>query len=59
MDLGDGEEGLRRRLPDMSALGGLYDQLGFGPFLRRQGERLAQLAGWLRAAIDGRLRIPR
>jgi hypothetical protein len=27
----------------MPALSGLYDQLGFGPFLRRQGERLAQL----------------
>jgi DNA polymerase I len=38
-----GPEGLRRRLPDMPALSGLYDQLGFGPFLRRQGERLAQL----------------
>jgi 5'-3' exonuclease len=35
--------GLRRRLPDMPALAQLYDRLGFGPFLRRQGERLAQL----------------
>jgi len=35
--------GLRRRLPDMPALSELYDRLGFGPFLRRQGERLAQL----------------
>jgi len=43
MDLGTGAEGLRRRLPDMSALGGLYDHLGFGPFLRRQGERLTML----------------
>ena len=43
MDLGIGVEGLRRRLPDMPALGGLYDHLGFGPFLRRQGERLSQL----------------
>ena len=43
MDLGIGVEGLRRRLPDLSALGGLYDHLGFGPFLRRQGERLGQL----------------
>ena len=25
------------------ALSTLYDRLGFGPFLRRQGERLAQL----------------
>ena len=29
--------------PDMPALSDLYDRLGFGPFLRRQGERLAQL----------------
>ena len=43
MDLGVGTEGLRRQRPDVSALGGLYDRLGFGPFLRRQGERLAQL----------------
>src|SRR5882672_10962574 len=27
----------------MPALAELYDRLGFGPFLRRQGERLAQL----------------
>jgi DNA polymerase-1 len=43
MDLGVDAEGLRRRIPDRTALGGLYDHLGFGPFLRRQGERLAQL----------------
>jgi 5'-3' exonuclease len=44
MDLGvEPPEGLRRRTPDIAALGGLYDHLGFGPFLRRQGERLAQL----------------
>jgi 5'-3' exonuclease len=43
LKLGTGTDGLRRRPPDMSALGGLYDHLGFGPFLRRQGERLAQL----------------
>ena len=43
MDLGVEVEGLRRRLPDVRALGGLYDHLRFGPFLRRQGERLAQL----------------
>lgn len=35
---------LRPRMPDLRALGELYDRLGFGPFLRRQGERLAQLA---------------
>ncbi len=34
---------LRRRTPDLAGLGGLYDRLGFGPFLRRQGERLASL----------------
>ena len=34
---------LRRRPPDLPALSQLYDRLGFGPFLRRQGERLAQL----------------
>ncbi len=43
LQLGVGAEGLRRRAPDMRSLSGLYDQLGFGPFLRRQGERLAQL----------------
>jgi 5'-3' exonuclease len=43
MQLGVDIEGLRRRLPDALALGALYDRLGFGPFLRRQSERLAQL----------------
>lgn len=43
LDLGVDVEGLRRRAPDLTALGGLYDHLGFGPFLRRQGDRLAQL----------------
>jgi 5'-3' exonuclease len=43
LQLGAGVEGLQRGLPDLAALGGLYDHLGFGPFLRRQGERLAQL----------------
>jgi len=43
MQLGVGMETLRRGLPDMAALSDLYDHLGFGPFLRRQGERLAQL----------------
>jgi 5'-3' exonuclease len=36
-------EHLRRRRPDAPALTGFYDRLGFGPFLRRQSERLAQL----------------
>jgi 5'-3' exonuclease len=44
MELGVDINGLRRRAPDVAALGGLYDRLGFGPFLRRQGERLAQLS---------------
>ena len=30
-------------LPDLPGLAQFYDRLGFGPFLRRQGERLAQL----------------
>jgi DNA polymerase I len=41
--LGVDASALRRRPPDMAALGTLYDQLGFGPLLRRQGARLAQL----------------
>src|SRR5262249_50239515 len=43
LDLGVGVEGLRRRAPDIHALGSLYDQLGFGPFLRKQGDRLRHL----------------
>ena len=43
VNVGVGIEGLRRAPPDMRQLSGLYDQLGFGPFLRRQSERLAQL----------------
>jgi DNA polymerase-1 len=43
MQLGVDVEGLRRRRPDAPALTDLYDRLGFGPFLRRQSERLAQL----------------
>ena len=43
LTLGVGAADLRRRAPDMRALSGLYDQLGFGAFLRRQGARLAQL----------------
>ena len=41
--LGATAEALRRRAPDLPALGTLYDRLGFGPYLRRQGQRLAQL----------------
>ena len=36
-------DGVRRRLPDLAALRSFYDTQGFGPFLRKQGERLAQL----------------
>ena len=43
LSLGASVGTLRRRLPDLPALAALYDRLGFGPFLRRQGERLAQL----------------
>ena len=43
MELGIDLDGLRRRSPDLAGLEGLYDRLGFGLFLRRQGERLACL----------------
>jgi DNA polymerase-1 len=43
LPLGVGAQGLTRRPPDLAALSRLYDTLGFGPFLRRQGTRLAQL----------------
>jgi DNA polymerase I len=43
LSLGVSACALRRRRPDLPALGLLYDRLGFGPYLRRQGERLAQL----------------
>ncbi len=36
-------DGLRRQRPDLAGLGSFYDRLGFGPFLRRQGERIAQI----------------
>ena len=41
--LGLGTDGVRRRLPDLAALASFYDVQQFGPFLRKQGERLAQL----------------
>ena len=41
--LGVGAAQLARGRPDLPALSRFYDRLGFGPFLRRQGERLAQL----------------
>jgi 5'-3' exonuclease len=34
---------LKRREPDRSALTSFYDHHGFGPLLRRQSERLAQI----------------
>jgi 5'-3' exonuclease len=34
-------ESLRRRKPDLAALGAFYDRHKFGPALRRQAERLA------------------
>ncbi len=43
LNLGVEMEDLRRRRPDTPALSDMYDRMGFGPFLRRQGERLAQL----------------
>jgi DNA polymerase-1 len=43
LSLGVEPPGLKRRLPDMPALSDFYDELNFGPFLRRQSERLAQL----------------
>ena len=43
MPLGVSASELRPRAPDLAALGLLYDRLGFGPLLRRQGERLAAL----------------
>jgi DNA polymerase I len=43
MPLGVGAQDLRRRVPDMPALTAFYDSQGFGPMLRRQSERLAQL----------------
>lgn len=41
MPLGVSAADLRPRAPDLASLGALYDHLGFGPLLRRQGERLA------------------
>jgi 5'-3' exonuclease len=35
-------EALRRRAPDVAALGELYDALRFGPTLKRQAERIAR-----------------
>ncbi len=43
MQLGVAVDDLQRRRPDALALTDFFDRLGFGPFLRRQSERLAQL----------------
>jgi DNA polymerase I len=43
LPIGTDSERLRRRPPVARELSEFYDELGFGPFLRRQGERLAQL----------------
>ena len=43
LSLGASANTLRLQLPDLPALAELYDRLGFGPYLRRQGERLSQL----------------
>ena len=43
LSLGASSSTLRRQLPDLPSLAHFYDRLGFGPFLRRQAERLAQL----------------
>jgi DNA polymerase-1 len=42
LPLGVSAADLRPKTPDLAALGALYDRLGFGAMLRRQGERLAQ-----------------
>ena len=42
MPLGVSAADLRPKTPDLASLGALYDHLGFGPLLRRQGERLAE-----------------
>ncbi len=36
-------EDLQRRLPDLAGVNAFYDVQGFGPLLRKQCERLAQL----------------
>jgi DNA polymerase I len=51
MPLGVSASDLRPRTPDLASLGTLYDRLGFGPLLRRQGERLAGQCGTAAAAV--------
>lgn len=40
MPLEVGANALRRRAPDLTALGAFYDEAGFGPMLRLQAERI-------------------
>jgi 5'-3' exonuclease len=51
MPLGVSASDLRPKTPDLASLGALYDRLGFGPLLRRQGERLAAQGDALVAAV--------
>jgi 5'-3' exonuclease len=51
MPLGVSASDLRPKTPDLASLGALYDHLGFGPLLRRQGERLAAQGDALVAAV--------
>ena len=51
MPLGVSASDLRPGTPDLASLGALYDRLGFGPLLRRQGERLAQQQAPYAAAV--------
>jgi DNA polymerase-1 len=51
LPLGVAAPDLKPRAPDLASLGVLYDRLGFGPLLRRQGERLAEQQAACYAAI--------
>lgn len=51
MPLGVSAADLRPKTPDLASLGALYDHLGFGPLLRRQGERLAAQQATYTAAV--------
>ena len=51
MPLGVSAADLQPRTPDLASLGVLYDRLGFGPLLRRQGERLAAQCGTAAVAV--------
>ena len=53
MPLAAGREDLRRRAPDVDALGGFFDRHNFGPMLRRQAERLAALVSPAPAPAPG------